>query len=80
VVVRTPPGVPNLVGGQVSEDRMLEMMAQLSAREPGAGAIAWIRHGGRGSSMASRILLALGGIGAVLAVLLLLMWLTGLLL
>ncbi len=60
---------------------MLELMAELSAKDPSTGALAWVRRGGPSApSPASRVLLALGGICAVLGVLLAMMWLTGLLL
>lgn len=80
VVVRSPAPARRLVGGEVGEDRMLELMARLSAVEQVGAGPGWLRRGSSGPSVTSRILLALGGIGAVLAVLMALMWLTGALL
>lgn len=69
---------PSLVGGEVSDQMLAELVAELAVGECEDRGLPWLRNGA--PPVATRVAAAAAGIGVVLVLLLVAFWVVGLLL
>ncbi len=69
---------PSVVGGEVSDQVLSDLVAELAAGECGDRGLPWLRNGA--PPVATRAAAAAAGIGVVLVLVLVVFWVAGLLL